>query len=247
MNHPNLPRAPIVEGLVQMLFKPRQGAHMGDLKAFAERMRQRYPTCKDLREVRGQFTVTAVGDGAQSIASEVVGYRLERQEPNFVVHAKIGELLVSRLKQYKDWEELISETKLVLAEYASICAPEVIIRVATRFVNEIRLPLKDLDFDDYLAIGPRVPPSLPQLVDQFWSRVVIPDPETGASIAMTQATGSSDPAANTLSILMDIDVYKEQELVTGEEKVWQLLGKMRDLKNRTFFGALTPKAIQLFS
>jgi uncharacterized protein (TIGR04255 family) len=246
MTYPNLRKAPIVEGLIHMQLKPHQGMSVEDLRAFGERIKENYPMVGELRDVRAQLVLSKAEGPSQSVAAAHAGYRMERRTPHFVVHARTTELLVSRLKPYDRWEELLSETKLLWKQYCDVCLPELVTRLATRFINQIELPVKELDFDHYLSAPPSIPETLPQTLEQFLTRVVLPDEETGAHIAISQASGAVNPETETLAILLDIDVYREVEFPVASDQIWELLGKMRDIKNRAFFGSLTEKAIDLF-
>jgi len=246
MTYPNLRKAPIVEGLIHMQLKPRQGMSVADLRAFGERIKEHYSIVGELRDVRAQLVLNQTEGTSQSVAAALVGYRMERKSPHFVVHARTNELLVSRLRPYDKWEELIAETKLLWKQYCDVCLPELVTRLATRFINQIELPLEGLDLDEYLSAPAVIPKTLSQTFEQFLTRVVVPDEETGVHIAISQASGAVNPETQTLAILMDIDVYKEVELALASDQLWELLGKMRDIKNRAFFGSLTEKAIDLF-
>jgi uncharacterized protein (TIGR04255 family) len=248
MSYPNLRNAPIIEGLIQIQVKPHQGINIEDVRAFAERVKEKYLIVGELRDLRAQFVFNQSEATSQPVAAMHVGYRMERNAPHFVVHARTGELLVSRLKPYDRWEELLSETQYLWSTYVEVCKPELVTRLATRFINQLPLPLKDLDLDHYLSAPALIPHKLPQVFEQFLTRVVVPDSETGIHIAISQASGEVNSQSETLPILLDIDVYKaELEFEVASDKIWDMLGKMRDIKNRAFFGSVTEKAIKLFS
>lgn len=48
------------------------------------------------------------------------------------------------------------------------------------------------------------------------------------------------------AIALDIDVFRELRIGPREEAVWSTLDKLRDFKNRIFFGATTDKAREAF-
>lgn len=246
MTFPILPRAPIVEGLIDIQAKPRQGISLNDLVAFGDRIKSSYPTVKDLREIKAQIPIGQDSTVSPAVAATLVGYRFERQSPPFVVHARVEELLVSRLKPYDTWDNLLAEAKSLWREYCEICKPEVITRIATRYINRIELPMEKLDFDDYLAAPPLIPKGLPQTIEHFLTRIVVPDKESGAHVAISQVLDAPNPQTRTIPVLIDIDVYKETDLPVGSDELWIFLGKMRDLKNKAFFDSVRDKALELF-
>src|SRR5687767_3324162 len=114
MTYPNLPKAPIVEGLIQFHVRQSQGMNGETTKHFADKLVDRYKIAGELPDFRAQLIFTPHPKDQPPVPPQPVplrhlGYRLERQDPRFVVHATIGELLVSRLKPYSKWEDLQSE------------------------------------------------------------------------------------------------------------------------------------------
>lgn len=246
MTFPHLPRAPIVEGLIDIQTRPAPGIAVSDLVRFGEKIRSSYPTTKDIREFHAQLAVAPDQTPSQSVIANHVGYRHERQEPPFVVHVRPNELLVSRLKPYDRWESLLGEAKVMWEIYCTVCKPEAITRIATRFINRIELPKEGLDFDDYLAAPPIIPKGLPQTFEGFLARIVMPHAETGSHIAMSQILEAGNPQAPTVPVIIDIDVFKETDLAVDADALWQILAKMRDVKNQAFFDSVTPKCLELF-
>ncbi len=245
MPFPTLRAAPIVEGLINIQTKPRAGFSVDDLNAFGACIKDSYPTVRKLTEIAGEIRLREEG-ATQAIATSVVGFRYEREAPRFVIHAHPGELLVSRLRPYDEWTNLYAETRSMWTKYIGVAKPETITRLATRFINRIELPGKDLDFEQYLTAPAPVPKQLGEHLEHFLTRVVIQDAKSGASIAISQALETFNPQTETVSILLDIDVYKLVSLPVEGEEAWELLNAMRELKNRAFFGSVTPKALELF-
>jgi len=248
MTFPHLPKAPIVEGLIHVRCKAGQGISLEDVLKFGERIRSLYPTVKPLQHFEADLQIGADSKPTQSVRTSHIGYRFERTDPPFVVHAQIGELLVSRLRPYDTWENLFSAAKSHWSDYCDVLRPEAITRIATRFINRIELPMEmeKLDFDDYLAAPPTIPKGLPPVFGHFLTRIVVPDHITGCDIAISQALDSPNPQTRTLPVLIDIDVYKQVNLPIDSPDLWETLGKMRDLKNRAFFDSITAKALELF-
>jgi len=252
MTYPNLPKAPIVEGLIQFQVRQSQGMNVETTKHFADKLVDRYRMAGELRDFRAQLVVKQhpkdeISAPPQPIPMRHLGYRLERQDPPFIVHVTVGELLVSRLKPYPKWEDLQSEMEHLWKIYCDVCNPEAVTRVATRFINQLELPIDNLDLEDYLTSPPSIPKKLPQSFEEFLTRIVIPHDETGAHIALSLATGIPVPGGKTLPIMLDIDVFKANlDLPVRSDEIWTLLARMRDIKNESFFGSVTEKGLKLF-
>jgi len=246
MTFPHLNKAPIVEGLVHLKVKSRPDISMEDVARFASAVRQKYPTQKDFRTFQAAFKLGEGEMSPKAVASEHIGYRLERSQPPFVLLVQRGEIGISRLAPYETWEQLIAEARPLWNEYRSICGPEAVTRVATRYINRVELPIEGLDFDLYLAAPASIPKGLPELVSSFVVRTVVGDPESGSSIAVSQILEAPNVETNRVPVLIDIDVFKVVDYSPDSEEIWKLLDTMRELKNRAFFGCLTQKALEMF-
>lgn len=244
-SYPHLSKAPIVEGLIDLQVRPRSDQTLADLARLRDDLIDRYPESKDLRTVRADVQFTETKGTSQSVATEQTGYRIERKDKPFVLLARRTGLTVSRLRPYTRWEELQAEARTVWKKYVEVSRPETVIRVATRYINRLELPAKRLDFDDYLAASPPIPKGLPQVVNEFLSRLVIPDKPSGAEIAILQSLQGLSQDSEHVHVLVDIDVYKAVDLAPTSEDIWKLLDIMRNLKNCAFFGALTKKTLGL--
>jgi len=243
---PHLPKAPIIEGLVAIHSKLDTDLPVSRLGEFTNKVIHAYPTVKELREFAAHLALAANQATAHSFPAAQVGYRYEKRDEPFVVHVRPTELLVSRLRPYDRWENLVSEAKSMWATYMTVCKPAAVSRVATRFINRIELPLDGLKFDDYLAAAPVIPKGLPQTFEGFLSRIVVPHSETGAHIAVSQVLEAVNPKTRMLPVIIDIDVYKEVDLPPDSPDVWVVLAKMRDVKNHAFFDSVTSKCLDLF-
>ena len=148
------------------------------------------------------------------------------------------------LKPYETWERFRDEARRLWGKYREVTSPE-ITRVALRYINKMEFPLPVKDFGNYLAAPPTVPAGLSQGVSSFLTRVVIHEPEIGAAGIITQALEQIiNP--NVLTIILDIDVFKQKSEGITEEEAWQTLEKLRHFKNKIFFESITEKARELF-
>ena len=243
---PHLPKAPIIEGLIAIHCRLEADVPVSRLSDFGEKVKSDYPTTKELREFQAQLALTPNQATSQALAPLHVGFRYERPQPPFVIHIRPNELLVSRLRPYDCWENLIGETRRLWGDYNTVCKPAGVTRIATRFINRIELPLDGLDFDAYLAAAPIIPTGLTQTFEGFLTKIVVPHAQTGAHVALSQMLEASNPETRTLPVIIDIDVFKEVDLPPNSPAMWELLAKMRDVKNHAFFDSVTAKCLELF-
>ena len=100
------------------------------------------------------------------------------------------------------------------------------------------------DFNEYLISSPTVPRSLSQEISSFLTRVVIPEKSIEALAIVSQSFERT--INNKVPIILDVDVFKNKEYETDEKYAWDDIEKLRNLKNRIFFGFITEKTKELY-
>ena len=118
-------------------------------------------------------------------------------------------------------------------------------RLAVRYINSIEIPSKDFDFDDYFTATPKVPDGLPQVLDHFFIRTQIPFAEQDATAVTVQTLANKQDPIKT-AILLDIDVFRAVSLSPDDEGIWEIFGKLREIKNAIFRRSIRPKTEELF-
>ncbi|MDP2168141.1 MAG: TIGR04255 family protein [Thermodesulfovibrionales bacterium] len=243
--YPLLPNAPITEALIDIHIKVGADFDVARLLTLHDAISAQYPE-KKIRhklEIKSEFKR---GQAPISASTETVdGYIFTSADRKQLFQAGIDRFTFNRLKPYDKWETFRDEAFRLWQLYKDLISPE-IIRVALRFINKIDIPFFSqtaLDFDDYLTAGPIVPKGLPQGISSFLTRMVIQEPGIDANAIITQAFEHIDP--KVLPIILDIDVFKQKELIR-EEEAWQTLEALRNFKNKIFFASITEKTKELF-
>lgn len=245
-NYSLLKNAPITEALIDIRVKVQQAFDVKRFEALHEAISGQYPAKKTKHRWEGKVEFKKGEGPITSGAETIAGYSFTSADQKQVFQARIDGFTFSRLKPYDKWESLRDEARRLWKLYSDLVPPE-IVRVALRYINKFDIPLAPqsaLNFSDYLTAAPIIPGGLPQGVNSFLSRVVIHDPETDSAAIITQAFEQIvDP--KFLPIIIDIDVFKQKEVIS-EEEAWQTLEKLRHLKNSIFFKSITDKTKELF-
>lgn len=114
-----------------------------------------------------------------------------------------------------------------------------------RYINRIEIPLLLKDFKEYILTVPVVAPELPQALEHFFMRLVIPRPDLGA-VAIINQTMEIPEGGQRLPFLFDVEVFKKTSYSGDEEDMWNEFEKLRDFKNEVFFKSMTEQAKELF-
>ncbi len=175
----------------------------------------------------------------------MLGTRFHSNDEKYVAQFSIEGFTLSRLAPYETWGALLSEARRLWPIFASAAQPSSFTRVATRFINDLQLPLKPgADFEDYLTTALMIPDPAFQQLTGFLLRYETTDFDAQATIICTQVLQPRD--ANAASVIVDIDTFAQRKFDIAGESVWDYLSRLRDIKNRVFFNLITEKCAELY-
>lgn len=238
---PKLTNAPIVEAIIDIQVASSQGGP--DLK---------FPDALPGLEFRSeiQSRQVQVHSSSENIRAEQksdhLGYRYSdsEDEPSLIVQFRIDGFTLSILNEYESWEKMIELASDYWNQYSSYISFSKVRRVATRYINELRLPKSLHQFSDYLTCPPELPDGVPNGISSYLIRTVsqndVGDPVVILTQALKRATEKFVP------VVLDIDVFSEKLPISDVDAMWNKLEECREIKNKVFFKSLTPKALELY-
>ena len=242
----HLSRAPITEALVDLRVTPQDGLTFSELQSSIDPMNFGYYVKGPISS--GTFGFTLVSDGQPSTTSESsqVGLRLHSNDEKYVAQFTISGFTLSRLPPYETWENLLSETRRLWTVYVQCVSPKRVERVATRFINNLQLPLKPgTSFQLYVNKLIDVPDEAPQAVETFLQRFCLVDTASSARVTLTLALDGMS-VGGPAPVILDVDVSVVTDVKPIDDTIWGTLEKLRELKNRSFFGTITELAAELY-
>lgn len=201
--------------------------------------------------LRGMFAVQFAADPELIMQPPVattsaIGARLHSTDEQFVAQFSTEGFSLSRLEPYEGWDGLIEEAKRVWPIYRDAVKPTAVTRVATRYINNLRLPLRTGDsFGRFLTQQPSFPPELPQMMSGFLQRFVMHEPRTDAKVIIVHALDETVPG-DSVPVIVDIDASRGLRASPTSDELWLSLEELRTLKNKFFFASLTEEAVGLY-
>ncbi|WP_431125821.1 TIGR04255 family protein [Variovorax paradoxus] len=241
----HLNNAPIREGLISLQF---DAVSLDAVKAFSEAIASGYSNALDIWS--HAFELHIGGDLAPTKNERSAnGRRFDspREGPPHVVLAQRNSFTFSRLQPYDDWDDLRGSALPLWNLFVEIARPERVTRVAVRYINAMVLPLRPgEDFSKYLTASPQLPPELPQDVTGFLQRVVTQDSKGNLAVVTQAFEGAEASGSAEITVIMDIDVFRNAHLRPEDAEVWSILDNLRHFKNNIFFAHLTEDAMELF-
>ncbi|MBN4054537.1 TIGR04255 family protein [Nitrospira defluvii] len=239
--------APITEAILDVRVNLPTETTLETLATFQDEIKTNYPRKIERIIVEGNFTLNPK-PGSQSVAqtsSEINGYMFYSQDGKQVVQARRDGFTFSRLKPYDRWETLRDNAKEMWELYKKIASPEVITRVALRYINRIEIPRPIRDLKEYILTVPEIAPGIPQALQSLFMRLEIPDPKMRCISIITETVADSTNDT-ILPFIFDIDVIHQASLDVTSNDVWERLEDLRTVKNKIFFESITPKSSALF-
>ncbi|MBI5788882.1 MAG: TIGR04255 family protein [Candidatus Schekmanbacteria bacterium] len=240
----HLPKAPITEALIDLRIKPKEGLTAQTLGNIYNTIRSQYPNREELLRAEAQIEFRDGQFSKLNSGKTPFGYLYKSADKKQILQAKLDGFTFNRLAPYENWSNLRDEAYRLWQNYAEITNSE-IIRVAVRYINKIDIPLPIENFGDYLTAAPIVPQALPQGVSSFLTRVVIQEPALDVTAIITQSL-EQIVNPNLISIILDIDVFKQNTIGIYEKEAWELLEELHNFKNKIFFESITEKLKEAF-
>jgi uncharacterized protein (TIGR04255 family) len=243
----HLHRAPITEALIDIQVEPRGGVSFGGLQEVFNKLDFGYYFKNPISQGTFEFKLPPDGLEPQTTAEATkIGLRLHSSDEKYIAQCRLAGFTLSRLPPYEAWPLLVKETKRVWSVYRERVAPERVTRVATRFINNLRLPLEEGEsFQTYLQKFADLPEEAPQAVASFFQRFQLVDIPSNAFVNLTVALDSIRPGGPA-PVILDVDAYTSTDLRPVDEDLWVILERLRKLKNQCFFSSLTERAADLY-
>lgn len=242
----HLRNAPITEAIFDFRVKARAGFRGEDFASLRSQLADRFPKMEDRRGLQATFEVIE-GKGRPPVFQDLglQGYFFKTADEKTVAQFRVDGFTFNRLHPYTSWEELFPLVIELWRLYSAIARPEVITRLALRYINHIPLPPGPVMFETYLRSAPVVPPELPQHVSSFLTRVTIHDPAMDIAAHVTQAL-AANASGRQPAVILDIDAFKQGEFAIDDPAIEETFKRLRDFKNLIFFNSLTEETLRQF-
>jgi uncharacterized protein (TIGR04255 family) len=238
--------APITEALLDIRVELPPEVSLEHMSAIYDRVKESYPNKRERISWHTgvQFKPDVVPE-FQPAQGGPDGYLLSSLDGRQIVQARLDGYTFNKLKPYDRWETFREEAKRIWQAYTNVGHPKKVIRLALRYINRIEIPLPMRDFKDYILTVPEIAPGVPQGLERFFMRLVIPSDEAQAVAVVTE---SMEPGTSnrTVPVIFDIDVIRQAAFTIDDPEIWNTFERLHDLKNEIFFRSITDKTKELF-
>lgn len=247
-DYPHLSKAPIVEAVIDLRAKLPSDFKLDVFSPLRVRLAKNYPRFEE-QQIIEQTIKQEPGQAAEfsTRLSGIHGHRLSSEDGKNIVQLRRDGFTFSRLNPYTRWEEVFREAWRMWEEYVEAAKPIEVSRIATRYINRLLFPVPFTNPNRFLQAPPVVAEGWPTNMSAFLTRIVLNEPDEGIAVNVIQALEPQPPGESTrVPLLLDIDAYQDAVLSPNDVTMRDRFAKLRETKNRIFFNALTPEAINLF-
>ena len=237
------PNAPITEAVIDI-----QVAASASIDRLAEAFADEpgYPLPEKLFATTAAMTFGPEAITVATAKSEPIGYLYRSADRLHICQARTNGFTFSRLAKYPSWVEVSAEARRLWDKYRAAAKPTSITRIALRYVNRLDIPLPVHDFSAYLRTVPQLSPDLPQGLSGYFMQLQLPMPDLQGACVINQTIIEPPAKPDTVSVVLDIDVFRTSGVAVDEAQLWEQLEQLRNEKNRVFEACITDDARSLF-
>lgn len=235
---PHLDKAPIREAVLDIKVLPREDIASDELDTFVESVKDEFPERRPIQSFQAEFAVSSEAAGVRSIPPQLLGTICWNEAKTRAVQGRLDGFTVNHVQSYESWTVLRRQALTLWRQYVEIARPRQVIRCALRYINRLELPVL-VDMSTNLQTRPEVSPDLPQLVEDFFMRVIVPFSDARKA-SITQASEPLlEAASTTRGLILDIDAFSTRSFEVDDDAIWQEFDELRIIKNRCFFKSLS--------
>jgi uncharacterized protein (TIGR04255 family) len=185
-----------------------------------------------------------------AVQQQPQGYRLRSVDQADILMIFADGIAASRVPPYPGWEHLRERAYAAWAQWRRNVAASTPKRIGVRYINRLDVPIKGaaiIDIDDYLRFSPRIPDYSKKPLNGFWMLATRPTDIEHWSTTVTSSIVSPPPLINHVSLLLDIDVFRTEQIPHRDADLWDCIDPIRELKNAIFEACITDQARKLFA
>ena len=215
------PKAPITEAIINLHVQPAERTSVADVARCHEGEEGSYPNRKDIQIAKGLIEVGPRVSTA--VSAQHVGFMYTSSDQKQVYQVTLDGFSFSRLAPYESWDAFCHEARRLWQIYRERLKPAAVTRQAVRYVNRLDI----------------------QALAGYFMQLQIPMDDIQCKLLLNETIGES-PKPGCVALILDIDLFREDDIPKDEEGIWQLFEILRVRKNEIFEACITDRARELF-
>jgi uncharacterized protein (TIGR04255 family) len=241
--------APISEAVLDIRLSAEGAPAFGDLDRFVQAVEKDYPQAQKVGEIRAELRAdlgaAETPQVTQTASAEPFGYQCVSEDRRQIVQPRVNGFVFSRLRPYDRWATFKSEARRLFELYTATFGVRTVQRVAIRTINRLDIPGPQVDFKHWIRTCPEVSPALPQGLAGFFMQLHQPYDDVKAQCIINETLVPPE-VPNTVAVILDIDLFREEEIPQEPDGLWALLEQLRQKKDEIFLGCITDRMREVF-
>ena len=181
--------------------------------------------------------------GKHSFEKHEAGLQFLRSDSAFAVQFLRTGFVFSQLGNYSSWENFTEPARQIWEVYQSVIGATEFASFQIRYINKLFIP-EMKQWEEYIRIYPFLPPDVPQMVTEYFSRIVMPIEEPPGRLTHQQAILPQEREGH-LTMLFDND-FQFSALGLSASSLWTRIEDVRSIKDGYFDKFLTPLMKETF-
>jgi len=239
-------RAPITEAILDLKVILPDNFPIERFLDIHARVRDRFPTSEPIHV--GSLAIQAGPEIQVDASRQHSGFLFRSKDGLRIFQATLQGFTFNRLAPYNSWEEFSNDARNLWKIYKDICKPTFVTRAAVRYINRIDIPVEGpIKLQDYLKTAPDIASGLPQKnLSSFFMQLQIPQEDLNCMLVINE-TLALPPSPGFISVIFDIDLFRQQAWQSDDEDIWDFLTQLRERKNQVFRESITEKTEELIN
>jgi uncharacterized protein (TIGR04255 family) len=233
-------RAPVMEAAIDIRCTNRPNFTVADVALLAEDLAEEFRQEGEIVEKREEVRA----DGARRITERPLGLVLRRfPDERAVLQLQVEGFTWSHVAPYDRWERFRDDAKGLWSRYVEAAHPQVVTRIAVRYINRLELGEVIDDLRPFLRVYPVTPWELQAPPSGFSLQVRIPR-EMGEVLVVNVAT-VRHAQTRQIGVLLDLDAYVQVDMSSELNAVWNVVERLHVTVEEAFEALITDRVREL--
>lgn len=244
MSHQLYPKPPITEAVIDIQFETPVDGEL--VKRAVSRFTKAYPNEEVLKNIEFQFDVDPENKRAKARFDEklVINKRTSSDHSEIALLSPAA-LTISQLAPYPGWGDFFGRFVRDWKEWKASVGYRKIKRIGVRYINRLDIPAADgqINMMNYIRLYVHTPDAVgPQEIFGAQVETTLED----KSVLHINIASMSSPLIDHLSLLLDIDVIRLQDVPQSDADLLAYVEQARITKNTIFESCITDASRGLF-
>ena len=238
----HLRRSPIAEATLDVYVEAASDLTLDRLRTAAKTLETDFPVQVERRRFEAQLGFGPDGAHQSATALQADGYVCWSADKLNAVQFRVDGFTMNRLHPYPGWSRWFGEFERLWNTYLSVGTAMRVTRLGVRCINIVPVD-PNVSVEYYLTGPPVVPPNLDAAVRSFIHRTELATPD-GSNINLVSLLQSGAAGVQSVQLVVDVEVVKAVQF--DPRDIAKHFDELHQLRNQTFFSALTEDAIRSF-